>query len=345
MCVMVDVADARLDAPRRGAPLRAAWFAATFGLSVAAFAVTIVLAPEGDEEPLRALGWLLFTGSAVHVAATAWLYTVPEIRAHVRSHPRRYVTVPVALVVGSAAVAAVLTPDAFVWLLLPFFAWQFFHFQKQNLGMAALAAAGFHAGSLRPGERRAIVAAGCAGTAGLLLRPELLELDVDHRLGLLFPVAGLVFAATVAVGVVAVLGRPAEARPWQFLAVYATSLLFFAPVFVFDSPYRAVAGIVLAHGYQYLVILALLAGARTVAGSRVVGPALLLNIALLGGLALATASHLHDGSAGARALYGAYLGVTMAHFVIDAGIWRLRDEFPRRFLTSRLPYLLARPAP
>jgi hypothetical protein len=325
MCVMVDVADARLDAPRRGAPLRAAWFAATFGLSVAAFAVTIVLAPEGDEEPLRALGWLLFTGSAVHVAATAWLYTVPEIR--------------------TAAVAAVLTPDAFVWLLLPFFAWQFFHFQKQNLGMAALAAAGFHAGSLRPGERRAIVAAGCAGTAGLLLRPELLELDVDHRLGLLFPVAGLVFAATVAAGVVAVLGRPAEARPWQFLAVYATSLLFFAPVFVFDSPYRAVAGIVLAHGYQYLVILALLAGARTVAGSRVVGPALLLNIALLGGLALATASHLHDGSAGARALYGAYLGVTMAHFVIDAGIWRLRDEFPRRFLTSRLPYLLARPAP
>jgi hypothetical protein len=33
----------------------------------------------------------------------------------------------------------------------------------------------------------------------------------------------------------------------------------------------------------------------------------------------------------------------MAHFVIDAGIWRLRDEFPRQFLTSRLPYLLGRP--
>jgi hypothetical protein len=73
-----------------------------------------------------------------------------------------------------------------------------------------------------------------------------------------------------------------------------------------------------------------------------VGPALLLNIALLGGLALATASHLHDGTAAARAVYGAYLGVTMAHFVVDAGIWRLRDEFPRQFLTTRLPYLLAR---
>ncbi|MCW2930448.1 MAG: hypothetical protein JWM19_1410 [Actinomycetia bacterium] len=35
-----------------------------------------------------------------------------------------------------------------------------------------------------------------------------------------------------------------------------------------------------------------------------------------------------------------YLGVVMAHFVIDAGLWRLRDPFPRRFLASRVPYLL-----
>jgi hypothetical protein len=279
----------------------------------------------------------------VHVAATAWLYTVPEIRAHVRAHPRRYVTVPLALVLGTAAVAAALTPDAFAWLLLPFFAWQFFHFQKQNLGMAALAGAGYHAGPMRTAERRAIVAAGCAGTAGLLLHPHLLDLTLDHRLDPLFPLAGVAFAATVGWGFAAVARRPAGERPWPFVAVYATSLLFFGPVFVFDSPYRAVAGIVLAHGYQYLVILALVAGSRGVGGSRVAGPALLLNIALIGGLALATAARLGDGAPAARAVYGAYLGVTMAHFVVDAGIWRLRDEFPRQFLTSRLPYLLARP--
>ena len=33
----------------------------------------------------------------------------------------------------------------------------------------------------------------------------------------------------------------------------------------------------------------------------------------------------------------------MAHFVIDAGLWRLRDEFPRTFLRERLPYLLVAP--
>jgi hypothetical protein len=30
----------------------------------------------------------------------------------------------------------------------------------------------------------------------------------------------------------------------------------------------------------------------------------------------------------------------MAHFVIDAGLWRLRDPFPRAFLASRVPSLL-----
>jgi hypothetical protein len=30
----------------------------------------------------------------------------------------------------------------------------------------------------------------------------------------------------------------------------------------------------------------------------------------------------------------------MTHFVVDAGLWRLRDEFPRRWLTERVPQLL-----
>jgi hypothetical protein len=75
-------------------------------------------------------------------------------------------------------------------------------------------------------------------------------------------------------------------------------------------------------------------------GSGTASP--LLTIALFGGLALATAPACTT-AARAPAPCTAYLGVTMAHFVIDAGIWRLRDEFPRQFLTSRLPYLLGRP--
>lgn len=35
----------------------------------------------------------------------------------------------------------------------------------------------------------------------------------------------------------------------------------------------------------------------------------------------------------------------MAHFVVDDGLWRPRDAFPRAFLADRLPYLLPRQRP
>jgi len=37
---------------------------------------------------------------------------------------------------------------------------------------------------------------------------------------------------------------------------------------------------------------------------------------------------------------GASLGAVMAHFVVDGGLWRLREEFPRSFLGARVPFLV-----
>jgi hypothetical protein len=51
-------------------------------------------------------------------------------------------------------------------------------------------------------------------------------------------------------------------------------------------------------------------------------------------------SHLHSGGPAVRLVFGAYLGAVMAHFVVDAGLWRLRDPFPRAFLARRVPYLM-----
>jgi hypothetical protein len=288
---------------------------------------------------VRGLTWLLFVGSSVHVAATGWFFTVPEVRAHARRHARRYLLAPLALVVAAAALAGAMTPKGFGWALLIFFAWQFFHFQKQNLGMAALACTTQGLRGLQRSERHAIVVAGLGGIVGLLSHPELLRLSMAPPVRWAFVVGALTFAGAVAAGVVALLRRDATDRPPAFIAIYLLSLAFFAPVFVFSSPYAAVAGVVLAHGFQYLLIVGLVA-----AGQRRLSPALqlgvLLNVALFGGIALNLASHLHDGSWVARTAYGAYLGLVMTHFVVDAGLWRLRDEFPRSFLRNAVPYLL-----
>jgi hypothetical protein len=336
-----------------------AWLWGTIGLSAGAFALAIALAPPADAAPGSGLGWVLFVASSGHVASTAWAYTAREVRAHAARHRGRYIVAPALLVLGTAALAIALPPDDMAWLLLPYFGWQFFHFQKQNLGLAALAASSNGVSSLTKPERRAILAAGWAGIVGLLAHPALLQLTVNPRLGALFPACGVAFAIAVVAGIVAFLRRARPARPPALAAAYLMAVLFFLPVFAFASPYAAVGGLTIAHGAQYLLLMGMVAGGGSgsaVSGSAVSGStasgstasgmsralslALLVNIALIGGGMLEVASHLHGQAGLLRGLYGAYLGVVMAHFVIDAGLWRLRDPFPRKFLASRAPYLL-----
>jgi hypothetical protein len=321
------------------------WLIATVLLTAAALAAAVAMAPAASTSPGRGLAWLLFLGSSVHVAGTGWLYTLGEVRRHARTHLSRYVWAPIGLVLGGAIAAVVVSPVMFGWLLLPYFAWQFFHFQKQNIGMAALAASSRGVPGLRLAERRAVTLAGLAGIGGLMARPGLLQLHIHPRLGGLFPLAELTFAAALAIGVRSLVRRPAGECPRGYCVVYMVSLCFSLPVFVFASPYAAVGGMTIAHGMQYLLLVGLVAAGRGRRGSRLLGIGVLCGVALLGGGALSVASHLHGGDALERALFGAYLGVVMAHFVIDAGIWRLREPFPRQFLASHVPYLVtpARP--
>ena len=309
-------------------------------MTVGALVSAVAMAPSSSASPGRSLGWLLFVGSSVHVAGTGWLYTLPEVRAHARAHPTRYVYAPIALVAVAALVAAVLPSSGFAWLLLPYFAWQFLHFQKQNLGMAALAASSRGIAGLRPAERRALTVSGLAGIAALVARPAVLQLQIDPGLGRLWVIALVVFGCAVMAGVFLVGSRPRHDRPPGFCIVYLSSLCFALPVFAFRSPYAAVGGMTIAHGFQYLLLVGLVAAGGPRGTRRVLRLAALCNVALIGGIALTAASHLHSGGAPARFVFGAYLGVVMAHFVIDAGLWRLRDPFPRRFVSTYVPYLV-----
>jgi hypothetical protein len=319
------------------------WLAATLTLTIGSAVAAIALAPAGTAPASEGLAFLLFAGSSAHVASTAWFYTVPEVRGHMLRHPARYVWTPLALLAGAGAAALLIPRVAVYWLLLGYFAWQFFHYQKQNLGIAALAASALQVPPLSKAERRALIASGLAAIGGLLARPGLLQLPIRAILARFFPVAVAGFAIAVAVGIWFLARRAARHRPAGFAVAYVTSLAFGLPVFVFRSPYAAVAGLTVAHGLQYLLLMSLVA-AGSGRGRRALHLAALANIALLGGAFLAVASdQLRDTGAG-RMLFGLFAGAVMAHFVIDAGLWRMRDEFPRGFLSRRLPYLLPTPA-
>jgi hypothetical protein len=320
---------------------RNAWSLATLAGTIVPIVLAVATAPDAGAKPVRALAWLLFVGSSVHVGATGWFYTVPEVRTHMSRHRTRYIWTPVALIAGLAVIAAAATSSQLAWVLLAFYAWQFIHFQKQNLGMAALAARAHGGGALSRLERRALVIAGVGGVLGLVGHPTLLLVPHVHRLDWLFAVGAGVFALGSVLGIRGLVLREPSDRPRVFAFVYLVSLLFFAPVWMFDSPYAAVAGLTIAHGLQYLLLVGLVAVGPTRGSASRFGLLVLVNVALFLGLALNRMSHLHDAPAVGRLLFGAYLGMSTAHFVIDAALWRLRDEFPREFLTRRLPYLLA----
>lgn len=335
-----------------GPPARARiWLWGTVALTVGAIAVAVALAPPAGAPAGPALAYLLFVRSSAHVAATGWFYTVRPVRGQVRRHRGRYLWVPLALITGASVAAALLPPAVLNGLLLPYFGWQFFHYQKQNLGLASLAASGYRVAGLRPADRRVLLAAGLAGIAGLAARPRLLQLPVSPGLAAAWPLAAAAFAAAVVAGLVLLARRPAGQRPPGFCAAYLSALAFSLPVFLFGSPYAAVAGMTIAHGLQYVLLVGLVAAGQPGPGrgraAALMSLAVLGNVALAGGALLAAASGLQEAQPAVRLLYGAFLGAVMAHFVVDAGLWRLREPFPRSFLAARVPYLVPgrRPAP
>jgi hypothetical protein len=322
------------------------WLTATLGLTLGAAITAIALAPSGSAPAPEGLAFLLFIGSSVHVASTGWFYTVPEVREHMRGHRVRYVWVPIALITGASAVAAVTPVRLLYWLLLPYFGWQFCHFHKQNLGIAALAAASRRISPLTRPERRVLRAAGAASIAAVVTRPGRHQLPLPQEIrGGWLTVPAAAFAVCVLAGLILLARRPRAQRPATFSAAYLTALLFGLPVFAFTSPYAAVAGLTIAHGLQYLLLMGMLAAGGPDRARRPLRLAVLCNIALIGGSLLSLASDGLRFGAGARFVFGIFLGAVMAHFVVDAGLWRMRAEFPRAFLTARLPFLVpaARP--
>src|SRR5260221_7986212 len=201
-----------------GVPPSRAWLGAPALPPAAARVTAVVPAPPAGATPVRALSWLLFTGSSVHVASTAWLFTVPAVRAYAGQHPVRCLWVPLSLIMIAGAAAAATNPAGFQWLLLPYFGWQFYHYQKQNIGMASLAASAQRVGPLLQAERWPLLLAGWAGIAALVARPGLLGLRV-RPLGQLplahgvFLLSAAAYAIAVAAGVAAISLRLTALRP------------------------------------------------------------------------------------------------------------------------------------
>jgi hypothetical protein len=301
----------------------------TAGLVVATVTPLVLaplLAPSRGRGTSEIIGILVVVAYAGHVAVTGWLWSVPDVRLTVRTQPMRLIGVPVSLVLVAAILAMVLPGHLLGCLLLGFFAWQFSHFQRQNLGLVKLIATKWAAEPLTNPESRLVAVAGWCAMGGLIARPSLLGLPtvVVPRLvaGPMFHLAMVAYTTcTIAAVIVAIRRR----RAVPVAAAYLTSVLFVAPVFLFQSAQAAVAGMVVAHGLQYLWVVRCRSRQARMTESRTgwQNTLAVIAVAVLGGSMLTAISevHLAQGSV-LNVLYGAYLGIVMAHFVVDGALWR-----------------------
>jgi hypothetical protein len=329
-----------MDRVRRSQEPAALWLWTCVALTCGAITLCVVLDPGSGGAPQSGLVWLLFLGSAVHVASTGWLFTDSEVRHFAWEHRARYVWAPLGLVAAGMVLSVTMRGPLLTWAVLSVLLWQLHHFQKQNLGQVALVGASRGLKPLRRGERTAICATGAAGMCGVWGDPALLQLDVRLPLSeYVAPVATALLVLGAAAGMIALTRRRRSDRPAAFCVMYGLALLFPLPIFLFTSPYAAVAGMTMAHGLQYLLLMGLVAAGND-HRQRVVRVAQLTVVAGLGGVFLNLMSHLHGDGDLLGSFFGLYLGLLAGHFVVDAGIWRLREPFVRDFLTRRVGYLV-----
>jgi hypothetical protein len=293
-----------------------------------------------QESALQVIIVLNFIGANFHVASTGWFYTDPEMRSHFRARPLRYYAAPAVLVIGSAAAFHFIAP-ARGYLLAAFFSWQLWHYQKQNVGLLSFIAAGTESGPTSIWERRTLMMAAVAGILGFFslnkiglsaLSPEFAQL---HRMG------GLLYLAVPVLLAIAVIKVPALRTNRLRLAYLLLGASFFLPTFLFDDPISATMGYAIAHGLQYLVFMGVVGVGKRPAFASLM---MLAGISILGALLLNAAVLAPDNAdlSYGYAIYGAFVGIVMTHFVLDAGIWRLRERFQRGYMRERFSFVFDR---
>jgi hypothetical protein len=284
---------------------------------------------------------LVFLGGNAHVGLTAFFYTDRDLRGFFREHRGRYLWAPLVLILSTGLVYQFVGEPWTPHILVAYFVWQTYHYMRQNYGLLAFVAAA--TGTGRPSwlERATLnlgVAAGILGLVRLMsLYPGTLLEGQEHRLY----AAGLITHAFVPAAFVAALVSNPRIRSSPLrLTFFVLCSCFYLPTFLFDDLASAVLSYALAHGLQYFVFMYYV-GYRGGVGSPT---ARVLVLALLGfsvgWLLTAMSTREAWGSIG-DFVFGCYLGMVMSHFVVDAGLWRLRERFQREYLLRSFGFVFA----
>lgn len=328
--------------PNISQPKRRRWYAALIIVTLLPLLGLPVL-HGAFELPFRqsfALGLGVFVGGLCHVASTVYFYFDGESRKVMSGMKPRFYALPTA-VIGLSIAALVFGSQINIpsnVVLAVFFIhliWLYFHYQKQNYGLLAFAAAS--SGHRLPRSTvNVLLLPPLAG--GLASIPQLLAVDLHQDLFFMSWVPVLhtlsivvyLIAAFVML-TLAVRNRQVFSQPLVCLFSIIAFGFFLPALFIKDLEY-AFWSYAIAHGLQYLLMVGIVSAQNKI---KILGLIAFFITAIVGGWLL---KHL----SGNDALFICGILLTWVHFILDARLWRMSDSNVRPFLRSRFSFIFNR---
>ena len=169
---------------------------------------------------------------------------------------------------------------------------------------------------------------------------------------LLYRMGSVIFIAILLASIVVYVRNFKQTTPLLTI-FYFTLVCFFLPVFLSTDMNVAFYSYAIAHGVQYILFMTVVSLNFDPESSskrfKIASAVKLIVITVLVGLLFYRAIDLKGFTADASFMrfvdfvLGAILGATMAHFVIDAGAWRLSQSLQRAYIGKRFGFVFARP--
>lgn len=280
-----------------------------------------------------------FIGGTVHVGATGFFYVDASVQNFFKQHRWRYYYIPCLLTVVTGILYSIAGKNV-AYIMMFYFAWQTYHYQKQNYGILSFIAAATD--KIRPSffEKCVLESSVWLGILGLL---KIYNLTNDTFLQPfttnIYDFAKYAFWIVPIFYLLSIIKNSLLLKNPLRLLFLALGGVFYLPTFLFTDSSSAILGYALGHGLQYIVFMFFVSSSKSDKDLRVIW---LTMIALFGGCILALLGDQSIWLLGNKFIFGAYLGLIMAHFVIDAGIWKLRYPFQREYIKNAFTFVFNR---
>lgn len=300
---------------------------------------------------------LLFLGTA-HVPATLFFYIDKDFSEIIRNHKARYIYFPIILTLATGLLFAFASTVVQAYILLMYWSWQAFHYGRQNTGIYSFVSIAQRGAAPSNYEKLVIdlgTWCGIIGTFKILgsgVAPSYLHPLFDT----LYWLGTFAFVLVLIASIVVYAQNFKRTTPLLTI-FYFTLVCFFLPVFLSANVNIAFFSYAIAHGVQYILFMTVVSlnfDPHASAKRMQVGNALkLFLLTLIVGFVFYRAADLKTLELiTARTtlmrvvdfIIGAVLGATMAHFVVDAGAWRLSQSLQRMYIGKRFAFVFGRQA-